>query len=210
MTAMTGASASPGEHPPVPPFDLSDYDYVIRVIQFLDERYGIRFFISTRDFDVLYHWWEKRIPIDIVEHSLAAVVDRFRKRGKPLRQMESFAYEVRKSYRGFLTMETSQSRRLDESEPLALFRRFLEDFPEEIGILKPDFEKWLRQSAAGKPFDPDPLHEKLLALFRGDEELNSKVRFFIRNLAPELRKPEIERKYRLNYLLNRFRVPFIR
>jgi len=80
MTVMTGASASPGENPPVPPSDLSDYDYIIRVIQFLDERYGIRFFISTRDFDVLYHWWEKRIPIEIVEQSLAAVVDRFRKR----------------------------------------------------------------------------------------------------------------------------------
>jgi len=210
MTVMTGASASPGENPPVPPSDLSDYDYIIRVIQFLDERYGIRLFISTRDFDVLYHWWEKRIPIEIVEQSLAAVVDRFRKRGKPLRQMESFAYEVRKNYRGFLTMETSQSRRLDETEPLALFRRFLEDFPEEIEILKPDFRKWLQQMAAGKPFDPDPLYEKLLALFQGDGELNSKVRFFIRNLAPELRKPEMERKYRLNYLLNRFRVPFVR
>lgn len=207
---MTGASASPGGQPPVPPPDLSDYDYVIRVIQFLDERYGIRFFISTRDFDVLYHWWEKRIPVDIVERSITAVVDRFRKRGRPLRQMESFAYEVRKNYRGFLTMETSQSRRLDESDPLAPFRRFLDDFPEEIGFLKPDFQEWLQQLTAGKPFAPDPLYEKLLARFLDDGELNAKARFFIRNLAPELRKPEMDRKYRLNYLLNRFRVPFVR
>ena len=159
---------------------------------------------------MLYHWWEKRIPVDIVERSLAAVVDRFRKRGKPVRQMESFAYEVRKNYRGFLTMETSGARRSDESEPLAPFRRFLDDFPEEIGHLKPDFKKWLQQLAAEKPFDPEPLHEKLLTLFQGDEELNAKARFFIRNLAPELRKPEMERTYRLNYLLNRFRVPFVR
>ena len=178
MTAKTGASASPGVQPPVQPPDMSDYDYVIRVLQFLDERYGIRFFISTRDFDVLYHWWEKRIPVDIVERSVTAVVDRFRKRGKPVRQMESFAYEVRKNYRGFLTMETSRARRLDESDPLAPFRRFLDDFPEEIGLLKPDFQKWLQQLTAGKPFDPDPLYEKLLIFYQDDGELNAKVRVF--------------------------------
>lgn len=188
----------------------SDYDYIVRIVQYLDERHAVRFFISTRDFDVLYRWWEKRIPLEIIERSIAAVAERFRKRAKPLRQMESFSYEVRKNYRDFLTLETSRARRLDELDPLTLFRRFMEDFPEAIEPLKPDFEEWLQRQEHGDAFDPEPLFEKLLILFRDDGELNAKAEFFLRNLAPELRKPEMKRKYRLNYLLNRFRVPFVR
>jgi hypothetical protein len=86
----------------------------------------------------------------------------------------------------------------------------MEDFPEAIEPLKPDFEEWLRWLEHGDAFDPEPVFEKLLVLFGDDGELNAKAEFFIRNLAPELRKPEMERKYRLNYLLNRFRVPFVR
>jgi len=81
---MTGASASPGENPPVPPstFRLRLHHRVIHS----STAVRIRFFISTRDFDVLYHWWEKRIPIEIVEQSLGGSRP-IPQTGKPLRQM---------------------------------------------------------------------------------------------------------------------------
>ena len=53
-----------------------DYDYIIKVIQYLDRQFAIRFFISSKDFDVLYRWWEKRIPFAVVSEALRRVVER--------------------------------------------------------------------------------------------------------------------------------------
>ncbi len=55
-----------------------DFDYIIRIIQFLDLHHGIRFFISSKDFDILYRWWEKRIPAAVIRESLDRVVERSR------------------------------------------------------------------------------------------------------------------------------------
>ena len=49
--------------------------------------------------------------------------------------------------------------------------------------------------------------EKLLAHFSADPELNAKSAWFLQNLSPHLRQPEIERKYRLNYLAGKFAIP---
>ena len=55
--------------------------------------------------------------------------------------------------------------------------------------------------------DLEPLYDRLLILFKDHHELNLKVEMFMRNLSPQLRKPEIERRYRLNYLINHFHIP---
>ena len=55
--------------------------------------------------------------------------------------------------------------------------------------------------------DAGPVHEKLLSHFRDDAELNAKCAWFLNNLAPAPRRPEIEKKYRLNYLLHKFAIP---
>ncbi len=52
-----------------------------------------------------------------------------------------------------------------------------------------------------------PFEEKLLDRFREDGEFNAKTAWFLKNLAPPLRRPEIERRYRLNYLWGKYGIP---
>ena len=82
-------------------------------------------------------------------------------------------------------------------------------FPPELDFLRAELEALLFRKSQGKDVDAGPFQEKLLAHFLGDIELNAKSAWFLQNLSPHLRRPEIERQYRLNYLLGRFAVPFL-
>ncbi len=188
--------------------EISDYDYIIRLIQYLDTRHNLHFFISSRDFDVLYRWWEKRIPLPLVERSLSEVVGRFVQRGRAVRGFSSFGYEVRKQYRSFLTMRTGTAGREEAKEEFADVEIFLNALPPELSLLRTDFERVYAAIKAGQPAAAEPLQEKLLQMFGDDPELKAKKELFLSQLAAKLRTPEIERKYILNYLFNKFRIPF--
>ena len=84
---------------------------------------------------------------------------------------------------------------------------FFAHFPEELNGLREDFDDIHRRVKNNETPCMDALYEKLTAMFQDDNELNIKVGVFLRNLAPGLRKPGIEQKYRLNYLLNKFNIP---
>jgi len=183
-----------------------DFDYIIRIIQYLDQRYGIRFFISSKDFDVLYRWWEKRIPAAVIRDSLDRVVARSLSRQRPPVHFTAFSYEVRKNYQSFLDLGIGRER----SEPAdehAEIRKFLAHFPPELEFMRSDFETLFSRLLQGEQTDPEPLQNKLLAHFLNDSELNAKCAWFLQNLSPHLRRPEIEGKYRLNYLLGKFAIP---
>jgi hypothetical protein len=183
-----------------------DFDYIIRIIQYLDQRYGIRFFISSKDFDVLYRWWEKRIPAAVIRDSLDRVVARSLSRQRPPVHFTAFSNEVRKNYQSFLDLSIGRER----SEPAdehAETRKFLANFPPDLAFMRSDFETLFSRLLQGEETDPEPLHNKLLAHFLNDSELNAKSAWFLQNLSPHLRRPEIERKYRLNYLLGKFAIP---
>jgi len=183
-----------------------DYDYIIRVIAYLDRRHGIHFFIDSRDFDVLYRWWEKGIPDAVIRDSLDRVVERNRRRQKPLARFSAFSYEVRKNYQSFLSLDIG-GERPEPADAYAGLGDFLAKLPAALEFLRADFVdcfQRLRQKEA--PF-PGPLEEKLLARFQDDGELNAKTDWFLKNLAPALRRPEIERRYRLNYLMGKFGIP---
>jgi hypothetical protein len=183
-----------------------DYDYIIRVIQYLDRRHGIRFFIGSRDFDVLYRWWEKRIPDVVLHESLDRVVERRRRLGRPLERFSAFSHEVRRQYRTFLSLDIGRPRE-ESADAHAEFRSFLGKFPPPLEFMRDDFEALFQRRLRGEAPQAGPLQEKLLARFRDDGELNAKTAWFLGNIDPRLRRPEIERKYRLNYLLGKFGVP---
>lgn len=184
-----------------------DYDYIIRVIQYLDRQFAIRFFISSKDFDVLYRWWEKRIPFSVLSESLRRVVARRLAKGQPIASFSVFSREVRLDYRSFMTLNIGGARSEARDEHGEI-RAFLSRLPDALCFLKDDLERLGAEALQGRTADAGPLHEKLLEHFKEDAELNAKCAWFLKNLAPDLRRPEIEKKYRLNYLLHKFAIPF--
>ena len=186
--------------------DNADYDYIIRIIQYLDRQFAIRFFISSKDFDVLYRWWEKRIPYAVVSQSLQRVVERRRSKGKAVRSFSVFSRDMRLDYQSFLNLNVGRSR--DETRDAhSEIRSFLNQLPEALGFLKEDLSRVGAEYLQKGATDSITVHEKLLEHFKDDPELNAKCAWFLKNLAPELRRPEIEKKYRLNYLLHKFAIP---
>jgi hypothetical protein len=183
-----------------------DYDYIIRIIQFLDRQFAIRFFVSSKDFDVLYRWWEKRIPFTVVSAALSRVVERRLLRNKPVASFSVFSRDVRLDYQSFLSLNIGRERTEKQGERNEI-KTFLNNFPEALDFLKADFALLDAERLQNNTVDPGPVHEKLLRHFRDDVELNAKCAWFLKNLALDLRRPEIEKKYRLNYLLHKFSIP---
>lgn len=184
-----------------------DYDYIIPIIQYLETKHGITFFITTKDFDILYRWWEKRIPLRIIKESISTVVRRWEAKKKKLTSFSTFYYEVKKNFKAFLELNVGAEVREEKRDAYEEIDTFFTHYPAQIGDLKEDFETAYGKLKAKESFKIQPVHEKLLRLFENDEELNLKVEVFARNISPRLRGPEIKKKYRLNYLLNKFNIP---
>lgn len=191
-----------------------DKEYIIKVIQHLHFHYNIIFFITTSDFDILYHWWEKRIPFPIIKDSIGRVIDRWALKNKKIESFSNFSYEVRKSFQSFLQLnvgggglEPNGDAGETAAPPIDPVEKFLNDLPEALISLKTDFEMLRDGRDNNESVDMGPVMEKLVKLFETDNDLNIKCNVFLRNLAPELRKPAIEMKYRMNYLINKFRIP---
>jgi len=90
-----------------------------------------------------------------------------------------------------------------EPEDVDLVAKFMDKFPEELEPLRKEFE----EATIGEPCFWKIFCEKLVELFKDDESLNSKTVWFLKNLDAKLRTPEIESKYRLNYLLSKYGIP---
>ena len=183
-----------------------DYDYIIRIIQFLDRQFAIHFFISSKDFDVLYRWWEKRIPFAVVSEALRRVVDRRLLKNRPITSFSVFSHEVRLDYQSFLSLNVGRERN-ETRDAFDEIKAFLTNFPEALNFLKDDFARLGAEYMQNNQADAGSVYEKLLIHFQNDAELNAKCAWFLKNLAPDLRLPEIEKKYRLNYLLHKFAIP---
>ncbi|MDQ1354447.1 MAG: hypothetical protein QG657_4756 [Acidobacteriota bacterium] len=197
------------------------YDFIIKVIQYLENSFKIHFFITPKDFDVLYHWYEKRIPLRVIEESIVAVVERWTQKNKKISSFSNFYYQVKKDFETFLQLQVgaeSKSRLTDsmagdrENENVfeyeyTAWENFFNNFPGDLAALKEDFERIFQQVKNKEKVEAVPVYEKLVDLFKEDETLKLKVAIFYRNLAPELRKPEIENRYRLNYLRSKYNIP---
>jgi hypothetical protein len=193
--------------------DNAGRDFVIKVIQYLENSFDITFFITTKDFDVLYRWYEKRIPIHIVKESISNVVERWNQKNKKIYSFSNFYYEVKKNFNVFLQLSVGRETEGEASEPeiaanrYAEIENFFKNYPDDLITLKEDFERIFQQLKNKENVELDPVYKKLVGLFEEDEALNLKVAVFMRSLAPELRKPEIKNRYRLNYLLNKYNIP---
>jgi len=190
-----------------------DKDFILKIIQYLQNTYGIIFFITTKDFDTLYNWWEKRIPLLLIKDSIAVVVNRWREKNREIYSFSNFKYEVRKNFKSFLQLNVGstneEQKDTSPEEEYGEINRFLHRFPPPLTDLKEDFEHIYTQIKNNETPDLSDIKNKLVKLFENDQELNIKTGIFLRNLVPELRKPEIEARYRQNYLINKFNIPDI-
>lgn len=192
-----------------------DKDFVIEIIQYLQNKYEIIFFITPKDFDVLYNWWEKRIPLRIVKESITNVVERWKEKGKVITGFANFRYEVRKGFQAFLQLSVgsekseNETQTPEEKDPFVEINHFFNNYPLQLTPLKEAFDNIYQKIKKNENIDVEltRIHEALVNLFKDDRELNLKVRIFLDNLSPVLRKPEIEQRYRLNYLINKFKIP---
>jgi len=186
--------------------DIGDYDYIIKTIQYLEYHFRIHFFITTRDFDILYNWWEKRIPLQIINESISNVVKRWQARGKNITGFSNFSYEVRKNFRSFMELSIGSEKKV-EKEKYFEIKKFFQYYPPELMGMKKDFERVFLKIKKEQDISLDKINKKLLDLFKNDDELNLKTRVFMKSLAKQLRGPEVEQRYRLNYLRHKFAVP---
>lgn len=186
---------------------ITDYDFIIKIIQFLESKFGISFFITTMDFDILYSWWEKRLPFKIIEESISNVTNRWNLKKRKIYSFSNFSYEVRKNYKGFLELNVSIGKREEEKEEYDKIEKFFNNYPQELKELKKEFKNIHKKFKNKENIDIDNVKEKLLNLFKHNNELDLRTQIFLKNLSPELRKPEIEKRYRINYLLNKFKIP---
>ena len=200
MPVQSGAG-----HPGRTPED--DHGYIIKIIQYLEYEFGIRFFITSRDFDVLYRWWEKQVPLSLVAESIANVVARRRKKGQDISTFASFSYEVRKNFRHLMQMQMASPVLAVDKNDADAIDDFIKNIPVELAGLTGEFRALAESIAKGVEVSVDPLHQALLDLFENDADLNLRTEIFLKNLAEEIRRPDIVRKYRINYLYHRFRIP---
>jgi hypothetical protein len=190
-----------------------DKDFIVQVIQYLQNKYGIIFFITSKDFDVLYHWWEKRIPLRIVKESITAVVERWKEKKREIRGFSNFRYEVKKKFNAFLQLSIGSARDDENSPPPTgktqadEIENFFNHYPRELIELRQDFEAIDSKRKNNEQVDLTGVFAKLSEIFKEDQELAVKTNIFLKNLSPVLRKPEIEQRYRLNYLINKFNIP---
>lgn len=87
----------------------------------------------------------------------------------------------------------------EERDPIEVF---LEKFPAELEPIRKDFERF-RETRKGAT----EIEEKLLELFKDNQEVGSKEAFFAKSIAKGLRTPETLRRYRINYIRGKFGLP---
>lgn len=185
---------------------MEDYDFIIRIIQFLDYRWGIRFFISTRDFDILYRWWERKIPMGVIKDAISAVVADWRKKGKRISGFSNFSYRVKRKHQAFMQLHVGEDRP-EEADDYHRIEHFFNHYPPALVTLRRDFEEVYRGLRKGEDIDLAPVYRKMVALYQSDRELNLKTEFFMKGIARNLRTPEMAFTYRLNYLIHKFNIP---
>ena len=184
-----------------------DQDYIFEVIDYLLNKHNINFFISSKDFDVLYGWWEKRLPQDLIKKSIDKVCKRRESRGKQIDSFMNFSYEVRKnlSYKLDLNINTAWVDKT--SGPDNKHKRFFENFPEGIKEMEDEFRMLKDASEENSAGMLKKIYDRLISKYKDDDEMNIKTEIFMGNLPAPMRKPEIVLKFKINYLNRRFNIP---
>ncbi len=184
-----------------------DQDYIFRIIDYLFEKYGISFFITSKDFDVLYNWWEKKIPEGLIRNSIDSVYKKRIAKGRKIDSFMNFSYEVKKNLVAKFDVNVNYESSGIENRNKDKSKMFYENFPVGLKKLENKF-KLLRDAPEPKrAILLEDIYEKLIIMYLNDEEMNIKTEIFMSNLPDAMKKPEILKKFRINFLCRRFNIP---
>ncbi|MEN8223240.1 MAG: hypothetical protein ABFR36_08265 [Acidobacteriota bacterium] len=185
----------------------SDHDYIFSLIDYLFFRHGINFFITSKDFDTLYNWWEKNIPEELIRKSIDNVVKRRIARGKPVDSFMNFTYEVRKNLMTKFDLNINSVSGQVNIDPEEKLSRFFENLSPDIKFLEKDFRRAGESSPKKKKELLSKIYDRLINKYEHDEEMIIKTEIFMSNLPEAMKKPDIVRKFRVNFINKRFNIP---
>jgi hypothetical protein len=86
-------------------------------------------------------------------------------------------------------------------------KAFMDHYPPELSVVKHIFQDFYARRAGITDQTLDKLWNEILTLFKNDTELVTRSRIFMKNISRELQSAELERRFRINYLINRFNIP---
>ncbi len=184
-----------------------DHDYIFTVIDYLLRKHGINFFITSKDFDVLYNWWDKKIPLDIVKASIDVVKKRRQKKGKIIDSFLNFSYEVRKNMSERMELSINRDNTENNKSKDERAERFFTEFPLDLKLVEKEFIRLRSLEGDQKTELLDEVYEIIIKEFSNDEELNIKTEIFMSNLPEAMKNEKIEKKFKINYLNKRFGIP---
>jgi len=185
---------------------MNAHGYVIAVIQLLQREFNLYSVITPKEFDVLYRWWEKGIPLNIIQESVANVMMRRQKAGKELTGIQNFVHTVRKIFSSHQEKTIGKDGRTENELSGEKVRNdFLNNPPADIADL---VEKCF-SGAEGTPGKEqiELFFQAMTDRFAEDEELRRRTVLFAQHLAPALRTETLLSRYRLNLLISRYNIP---
>ena len=155
-------------------YNMEDYNYIIKTVQYLQNTHGIIFFITTKDFDIIFRWWEKRIPVEIIKKSISNVVERWKAKKKNIYSFLNFSYEVRKNFKVFLEMSVGEEIKEKSANEYEDIENFFKNYPEELIEIKGDFEKIYQKFKNQKDFKIKHLYYTMIFYHRVTETQRKK------------------------------------
>jgi hypothetical protein len=152
--------------------------YIVSVIELLQREFNLYFVVSPRDFDILYRWFEKRIPLDLIRGCVTDVQERRARQGKTLDRVGDLAYAVRKAFGQHQDRSVGAHGTFVPALDVGAQRAAFFDHP------PPDIETLVSRFSEGLMPQP-PLreavlefHRELLLQFEHDEELERRSTLF--------------------------------
>ncbi len=186
---------------------MNAHRYIFSVIQLLQRDFNQYTIVTPGEFDVLYRWWEKGIPLKIIRDCVADVLMKRGKQGRSQTKIRDYVHTVRKTFVRYQEQNVGGHGRLEQTPaPQQIWSEFLNGPPDEIADLVEQFLVGLSEKG-WETERIDSFYRELMERYADDEELERKTTVFLQHLAPALRTEDLLKRYRLNLLISRFRIP---
>jgi len=189
---------------------ISDYDYFITIINYLDFQCRLHFIIGSNDFDLIYNCWQKQIPLPIIFRAINKIVNRKRAQNKKISNFGAFSYQIKKEFKNYLESniglneEGVIAKKSDSEDPWQDCQKLIEEkFPQLQALVLRIQCSWQSKNLLSLQEN----FEELLNQFANDLELQLRCELFQRSISSHQQCSLLLKRYRLSYLINLLKIP---